>query len=170
MIALSKHNQKKAEMRFSGNYVLPSRDAVDGRVSMIKDQFYSYKHIQINKRFASRLIFCELLNVCNLALQIYVTHVFLGRQFLTLGLEFMRDDFMGSMDVLDFVFPKVTKCDFYKFGPSGSVQKHDALCIMALNIVNEKIYVILWFWYCVMIAATTLSIVWRIVSFCIFSR
>ena len=25
-------------------------------------------------------------------------------------------------------------------------QKHDALCMLPINVVNEKIYVFLWFW------------------------
>ena len=44
------------------------------------------------------------------------------------------------------IFPRVTKCKFWKYGPSGTVQKHDALCVLSLNIINEKIYVMLWFW------------------------
>jgi len=45
------------------------------------------------------------------------------------------------------VFPRITKCTFHKFGASGSIQKHDALCVLALNILNEKIYIFLWFWF-----------------------
>lgn len=30
---------------------------------------------------------------------------------------------------------------------TGTIQKHDALCILALNILNEKIYIFLWFWF-----------------------
>jgi hypothetical protein len=30
---------------------------------------------------------------------------------------------------------------------TGSIQKHDALCVLALNILNEKIYIFLWFWF-----------------------
>lgn len=171
MITVSKHNQLKSEMRLSGNCVLPSKDMVDGRVKMMKCQFYNnYKHIRVNKEFASRLIFCEALNVLNLAFQIYATNVFLDNQFYSLGIKFLQDDFTGRMDVLDFVFPKVTKCDFFKYGQSGSIQKHDALCVMALNIVNEKIYVILWFWFCFLIFGTTLSVLWRLTTFLIFSR
>lgn len=44
------------------------------------------------------------------------------------------------------VFPRVTKCTFHKFGASGTIQKHDALCVLALNILNEKIFIFLWFW------------------------
>ncbi|XP_031636050.1 innexin inx7 [Contarinia nasturtii] len=168
MISLSKHNQKKSEMRFSGNYVLPSNDMIKGRISLIKDDFY--KHIRVNKRFARCLIFCELLNLINLIVQIYVTNVFLAGQFYSLGFNFMEDDFTGPMDVLDTVFPKVTKCDFYKYGASGSLQRHDALCVMALNIIHEKIYVILWFWYWIMLVVSLGSIVWRLTTMLMYSR
>lgn len=168
MIALSKHNQQKAEMRFSGNYVLPSKSMIDGRVHIIKDQFY--KHIRINKKFARCLIFTEMLNFVNLFVQIYATNEFLGGQFYSLGTNFIADDFTGAMDVLDLVFPKVTKCDFFKYGQSGSIQKHDALCVMALNIINEKIFVILWFWYCVMVVVSVAGLAWRLITLIAFSR
>ena len=41
----------------------------------------------------------------------------------------------------------MTKCTFHKFGPSGTVQKFDGLCVLPLNIINEKIYVFLWLWF-----------------------
>ena len=44
------------------------------------------------------------------------------------------------------VFPRVTKCSFFKYGPSGTVQTHDAICVLPVNIVNEKLYIFLWFW------------------------
>jgi hypothetical protein len=44
------------------------------------------------------------------------------------------------------IFPKVTKCTFHLYGPSGSIQNKDGLCVLPLNIINEKIYIFLWFW------------------------
>lgn len=162
MIALSKHNMKKKEMRFSGNYVIPSQDMIDCRMGVIKNEFY--QHIKINKMFAKRLMFSEMLNVVNLAFQIYLTNRFLTGQFYSLGLNFIQDDFTGSMDVLDVVFPKVTKCDFFKYGQSGSLQRHDALCVMALNIINEKIFVVLWFWYILMVFVSIAGFIWRLIT------
>ena len=49
-------------------------------------------------------------------------------------------------DPMIYVFPRMTKCTFHKFGTSGNIEKHDALCILPLNIVNEKIYIFIWFW------------------------
>lgn len=162
MIALRKYNKKKEEMRFSGNYVIPSQDAIDFRMSVIKNEFY--KHIRINKMFAKRLIFSEFLNVINLVMQIYLTNRFLSGQFYSLGLNFIHDDHTGPMDALDVVFPKVTKCDFYKYGQSGSLQRHDALCVMALNIINEKIFVILWFWYILLVFVSICGFIWRLIT------
>merc|ERR1719337_535109 len=55
-------------------------------------------------------------------------------------------------DPMAVVFPKVTKCTFHKYGPSGSIQTHDGLCVLPLNIINEKVYVFLGAW--LMIAGT----------------
>lgn len=168
MIALSKHTKKSDDLRFSGNYVLPSKDTVDGRIHVIKNEFY--KHISINRAFAARLIFSETLNILNLFIQIYFTNQFLDGQFYSLGFNFIKDDFTGSMDVLDIVFPKVTKCDFFKYGPSGSIQRHDALCVMALNIINEKIFVVLWFWYAIMVVVSITGFLWRLTTIVLYSR
>ena len=61
--------------------------------------------------------------------------------FLTFGLEviaFAERDQEDRLDPLIYIFPRMTKCTFHKFGASGEVEKHDALCILPLNIVNEK--------------------------------
>lgn len=166
-IAVSKHNEKRAELKFK-NYVLPSNDVIKGRIDQARNYFY--KHIRINKKFARALIFCEFLNLFNLLVQIYLTNEFLAGQFFTLGIKFLEDDFSGRMDVLDTIFPKMTKCDFYKYGQSGSIQRHDALCVMALNVVHEKIYVILWFWFCVMLVVTIGSVIWRLMTLVLSGR
>jgi hypothetical protein len=41
-----------------------------------------------------------------------------------------------------YVFPRMTKCTFHKFGSSGEIEKHDALCILPLNIFNEKVSIL----------------------------
>ena len=60
------------------------------------------------------------------------------------------------------MFPKVTKCTFHNFGPSGTVQKFDGLCVLPLNVVNEKIYVFLWFWFIFLALITGLALLYRV--------
>lgn len=52
---------------------------------------------------------------------------------------------------------------FYKYGTSGEVEHHDALCILPLNVVNEKIYIFLWFWFVILGFMTLLTLVYRLV-------
>jgi hypothetical protein len=111
-----------------------------------------------------------MMNFLNVIFQIYITNEFLGGHFYTLGIDFIRDDFRGIMDSLDVVFPKVTKCHFYKYGASGSIQKHDALCVMALNVINEKIYVFLWFWFMILLVVSWLAITWRMFTLFMHAR
>ena len=66
-------------------------------------------------------------------------------------------------DPMIYVFPRMTKCTFHKFGTSGNIEKHDALCILPLNIVNEKIYIFIWFWLLLLGVLSFLVLVYRIV-------
>eukprot|EP00090_Calanus_glacialis_P018369 TRINITY_DN28506_c0_g1_i1.p1 TRINITY_DN28506_c0_g1~~TRINITY_DN28506_c0_g1_i1.p1 ORF type:complete len:130 (-),score=29.58 TRINITY_DN28506_c0_g1_i1:133-522(-) len=56
----------------------------------------------------------------------------------------------------------MTKCTFHKFGSSGEIEKHDAMCILPINIVNEKIYIFLWFWFLLLGFLTSLVVIYRI--------
>ena len=60
------------------------------------------------------------------------------------------------------VFRKLTKCDFHKFGPSGTIQNIDALCILSMNILNEKIFIFIWFWFLILGGVTTLNLLVRL--------
>ena len=63
-----------------------------------------------------------------------------------------------------FTFSQVTKCVFHKYGPSGTIQKHDALCIRPLNIINEKIYIFLYFWFVFLAAVSAVWLVYRLLT------
>ena len=57
----------------------------------------------------------------------------------------------------------MTKCTFHKYGPSGTITRHDGLCVLALNIINEKIYVFLWFWFLTVALFSAVAILYRMV-------
>lgn len=68
----------------------------------------------------------------------------------------------NQVDPMTFIFPRITKCTYYDFGSSGDIQKHDALCLLPLNIINEKIYIALWFWFIILAILTLLVIFYRL--------
>lgn len=44
------------------------------------------------------------------------------------------------------------------------------MCVMALNIINDKIYTFLWFWYIILMACTLLGLFWRALTVCLHAR
>lgn len=49
-----------------------------------------------------------------------------------------------------------------RFGPSATIEKHDAICILPLNIVNEKTYIFLWFWFIILAILTAMVVIFRL--------
>ena len=115
--------------------------------------------------YALKFFFCEVLNFVNVVGQIFFINYFLDYEFTTYGVrvfEFSQSASENRTDPMALVFPKVTKCTFNTFGASGSVQIHDAICVLPLNIVNEKVYVVLWFWLVILTIISGLAIVYRL--------
>lgn len=91
---------------------------------------------------------------------------FFEGEFLSYGWRVMNFSEQAQEDRIDpmvYVFPRVTKCIFHKYGASGSIQKHDSLCILPLNIVNEKTYIFIWFWFMILATMLTFLVIYRIV-------
>ncbi|XP_069936710.1 innexin inx2-like [Cherax quadricarinatus] len=103
---------------------------------------------------------CEILNFVNVIGQIYLTNRFLGYKFLTYGTQVI-----ASSTHMNELFPKVATCTLYKHGSSGSTEKIDSLCVLSLNIVNEKIFLFLYFWFIILAVCSVLGIIYRLATF-----
>nr|AIJ10713.1 innexin 5 [Cancer borealis] len=123
----------------------------------------SYFNLNLHNHntYAIKYIACEVLNFINVIVQIYWTDWFIGFEFLNYGtrvMDFTNQDIGTRHDPMDRVFPKVTSCSFYQVGRGGGETEHTALCVMPLNVLNEKIFIFLWFWYIIVAALTGLGV------------
>ena len=157
-------------VKIDGQKSVPTHAEREANFEKIRQAFLN--RIHVNRPWAYYLSFCEVLNFINVLAQIYITDSFLGGAFMNLGPSIVDYKSNGddTTNPLDVVFPKITKCTFHKYGPSGSIQNFDALCVMALNIVNEKIYTFLWFWFIILAIITGLGLVWRILTMVLHAR
>jgi len=133
------------------------------RLQILVDYFLDRKNN--NDWYAMRFFFCEALNFVNVIGQIFFIDFFLGGEFTTYGRDVISISEMPSgdrMDPMSRVFPKVTKCTFHKYGASGTVQTIDGLCILPLNIINEKIYVFIWFWFIFLAIISAIHFAYRL--------
>ncbi|XP_077284716.1 innexin 2 [Arctopsyche grandis] len=145
------------------NCPIVSEQCKDDRKKALVEYFSL--NIHTHNFYAYRFFICEFLNFVNVVGQIYFMDFFLDGEFSTYGSDVVRFTHMEPEereDPMSRVFPKVTKCTFHKYGPSGGVQKFDGLCVLPLNIVNEKIYVFLWFWFVILSVLSGISLAYRV--------
>lgn len=117
-------------------------------------------------------VLLELMNAANVVVQMFMMDRFLGGNYWSFGLKFLKHRTSVSpyedpamFDPLIKVFPRMTKCTFHQFGPSGDVERHDALCLLSVNHVNEKIFIVIWFWFMGLLIASAIGIVYRIITY-----
>ncbi|KZS08592.1 Innexin inx2 [Daphnia magna] len=132
-----------------------------------KHNLVDYLLVNVNQHQAYAVSFfvCEVLNAINIVGEIFLVDKFLGGEFTEYGGNVLTQTGMNPEDRTDpmsYVFPKVTKCLFKMYGPSGTVQQFDAYCVLPVNILNEKIFIFLWFWYIILAVVTGLGLLYRI--------
>ena len=80
----------------------------------------------------------------------------LAKKFLSLGPNLL------SLEVLteapNVVFPKVVKCSMSYHGVSGNIENNSSMCTLPINIINEKIYLVLWLWFTCLAFISTISL------------
>ncbi|ODM88086.1 Innexin inx2 [Orchesella cincta] len=127
---------------------------------------YLTPNIGSHTRYATHFIICEILNCANVIAQIFVTDAFLNHSFSSYGLELFslsqKHPYQRSDD-LARVFPTVTACRIATGGVAFGTMEYDLLCVLPINILNEKIYIFLWFWFLGLAALSILNLCYRLV-------
>merc|ERR1719430_802159 len=91
----------------------------------------------------------------------YLTDLVLANQFLSFGTHFLS---LGMLsEALTIVFPKVVKCSMSYHGVSGNIENNPGMCTLPINIVNEKIYLVLWLWFTCLACISTISLVYQLI-------
>lgn len=109
---------------------------------------------------------CEVMNLVSVVSQMFIMDSFLGGMFMDYGTKVFSLASASDAeryDALATTFPKLTKCQFQKYGPSGTLQNIDVLCVLPQNIVNEKIFLLMWLWFVILTTVTAAWLVWRAV-------
>lgn len=144
--------------------ILPEDTKNNNRKLLVE---YLAMNMSNNKTYFLSLAIAEVMNFVNVVGQMFLMDRFLGGEFSRYGVEvfkFTEWDSEVRYDPMIRVFPRLTKCTFHRYGSSGDVQRHDAMCILPINIINEKIYVFLWFWFVILATLSAMSLAYRAVT------
>jgi len=142
-----------------GNQGRVIEDPQDKQKVLLKN-YLEHVHNKFNK-YAFCFFFCELLNILISISQVFVTNAFLNYQFLDYGylvyqhyrLPPEERQMDTALNPMCEVFPKVAVCNYQRYGRGGGQETKNALCILSLNMINDKVFALLWVWHCILIAA-----------------
>ncbi|RWS31805.1 innexin inx2-like protein [Leptotrombidium deliense] len=114
----------------------------------------------------------ECVNLFHVLLEIYLTNIFLNGLFITYGVDVIcyfslsAQQRQQTVNPMTKAFPLLAKCTFHRSGPEGGIETLRPLCQLPLNIMNERIFLVLWFVFWILAIINTILIVYRIVIVC----
>jgi hypothetical protein len=108
---------------------------------------------------ATKLLGCEAACLLSALGQLYTTDLLLGGRFLPLGAAL--GDYFELRRELSTVFPTLVMCNMRLFGSTGSIVGVSGVCALPVNIVNEKIFLVLWFVFLVLSLVSLVQLVGR---------
>ncbi len=111
-------------------------------------------------------LLCGALALCSIAAQVYATDVFLGHRVKYAEFGFYV---LGLLETeiekpLLYVFPSIAKCTFEYRGTSNEVNTYDGICLLALNVLNRKTYLLMWLILALSILVISLGLVLNVLA------
>lgn len=135
---------------------------------------YMHSCFKLNKSLVYKYHFCNLLLMLNLIAQIVILNDIFNGHFITYGVDFLYhryvdDKIYGLHSIgttnedqlnhpMDYLFPKITSCTIDMFNSAGGLPNRlQFLCVLPLNILHDKFFLILWFWLLILAIITALQ-------------
>lgn len=120
--------------------------------------------------YALRFIVCEWLNLLCVLANMWLLDVIFAdgfwRSYAPAVQALCAGDRVAWSRHTDAVFPKLAKCEYFEFGPSGSMERRDIVCVLSLNVLNEKLFAGLWLWFVGLLAVSAANVLWRALCCC----
>lgn len=129
-------------------------------VSYIKDVRVKY-----HREYALKYMFCEFLTIIVILLNMLILNNVISDFFYAYQpavISLIVGNYTQYNRQAARLFPIQAKCNFRVFGPSGGVQLKDALCILPQNVVNDKIFVIIYVWFFIILMCSILHFIYLI--------
>ena len=154
----------------------------------------SIKHAQIfktltknhNNRYFLTFVSCELLNLICAIANFYIIDRFLSGNFTAYGTRVLRyyfdretlekvrvtytdtnndQTYMNiAVNPMCAAFPTLVSCNVETIGSAGGKVIENHICILAQNIIYEKIYLMFWFWFMVLFLASAMKMIFRLAA------
>ncbi|XP_067940681.1 innexin unc-9-like [Watersipora subatra] len=150
------------------------REYREGWVASARRKIAKKANLRFGKRYGCHLVLIYLIvKLCfigNAIGQIYLMNEIIGDGYTAYGWRVLKMAIDGEEWDESPFFPRVTNC-FFKIRRLGENQ-HDYVvqCVLPINLFNEKIYLFLWWWTCLVALMSTIGLFTYIPIFFSFSN
>ncbi|CAF3769155.1 unnamed protein product [Rotaria socialis] len=109
----------------------------------------------------------KILYLLNALGQLYLLNLFLGNDYHMYGFAVIRNLFRGNNENWTVTprFPRVTWCNFAVRNLADNIHTYTVQCSLPINLFNEKIFLIIWFWLYFTALFTLFGFLYWVVSF-----
>lgn len=149
-------------------------DKVEGKEkNKASVDYFAYSMRHNNGSYFKAFLLYEVIGAAFAVGNLFLTNTFLGGKFFYFGIgvsKYLTSSVTDINNPLNEVFPKVGKCTWFMFGPTGTIVSRDSLCILPLNIVNEKTYIVLCFAYMSLAVVASLALLYHVYLYAIPGR
>lgn len=139
------------------------REYDHGFIYNIRRRFGSFLCCSVGRHSGNYLavvyMFVKLLYIANAVGQLFLLNLFMGRGFSLIGIEAIRRWMNGlDMEIVER-FPRITMCKFMIRTLGDNIQPYDVQCLLPINIYNEKIFLLIWFWLAFVAVASVYGLI-----------
>ncbi|ELU15137.1 hypothetical protein CAPTEDRAFT_215984 [Capitella teleta] len=148
-------------------YLMAQRDSKKGCLSRFKHVLSKHCLFMCGRLYGNYLVCCyvfiKLVYVINAIAQLFLLDIVLGYDYHLFGLQALSHLVYGTPWHPSERFPRVSLCDF-KIRQNTNVHRYTVQCVLPINIFNEKIFVIIWFWFLLLSITTFTSLMFWLAS------
>lgn len=128
--------------------------------------FFLHSHYRNSHRvYAVRYLVAEWLNLAAVTANVLLLNLFLQGfwlEFWPAVQVLFAFDYASWLSATARIFPRLAKCEFFFVGASGGIQSLQSLCLLPLNVLNEKIYATVYLWLLVLFVISAVNVVWKL--------
>ena len=161
MYADSREKTLRYTVHLIDRYLLAQRDTRTGCFTRLKHTLSKHCFLIYGKFCGNYLAFSyilvKLLYVGNAVGQLFLLDLALGYDFHMFGFHVVRRLMNGEDWTESDKFPRVTLCDFH-IRQNTNNHRYTYQCVLPINLFNEKVFIIVWFWLLFVAAVSFLSL------------
>lgn len=124
---------------------------------------YKSRRMPMGKRYG-RYVFImymvsKVLYIFNASIQLFLLNKIIGDGYSDFGYQAFKDLVLGKDWQHSPVFPRITLCQFEIRRLGQNIHKYTVQCLLSVNLFNEKVYMIVWWWLIFVIFMSVLGLI-----------